>query len=261
MRAVIANGRSAVTKATILIANAIDQGATSFVGGEELTRPDNKSTFVHPLIGETHGPILPSKRKIHGLFRYPYCNSGLLFVVGEFSSRRPIADGGLRCRHRKPVSNFGGLKNVGSRRIGCGRRYCRAACLRCSRTSVFGNRRRSDSVYRELADGPIRAFDGLARSPSAYDPQVSSVNGFRHGGAAVGIPGSVRLMELVHSRYGKLPWRALFEPAIEAASAGFRVSPYLAKSLAAATKLGFSPPPWLSLLIEMGHPTAPGAIR
>jgi gamma-glutamyltranspeptidase/glutathione hydrolase len=100
-------------------------------------------------------------------------------------------------------------------------------------------------LYRASADGPIHAFDGLARSPSAYDPNLSSQSGFSHSGAAVGVPGSVRLMELLHSRYGKLPWSALFEPAIAIAKDGFRVSPYLAKSLAAAVKIGFTPPPWL----------------
>jgi gamma-glutamyltranspeptidase len=70
----------------------------------------------------------------------------------------------------------------------------------------------------------IRAFDGLARSPSAYGPQISSANGFRHSGAAVGVPGSLRLMAMLHSRYGKLPWEKLFGPAIDAASNGVRVS-------------------------------------
>jgi gamma-glutamyltranspeptidase / glutathione hydrolase len=64
-------------------------------------------------------------------------------------------------------------------------------------------------LYRESADGPIRAFDGLARSPAAYDPQVNSAPGFRHGGVTVGVPGSVYLMHHLHSRYGKLSWSAL----------------------------------------------------
>ena len=100
-------------------------------------------------------------------------------------------------------------------------------------------------LYRESANGPVRAFDGLSRSPGAFDPQTLSAKSFSHSGAAIGIPGSLRLMEFLHSRYGKLPWSTLFEPAIEIASKGFEVSPYLARSLAAAVKRGYVPPAWL----------------
>jgi gamma-glutamyltranspeptidase/glutathione hydrolase len=100
-------------------------------------------------------------------------------------------------------------------------------------------------LYRESARGPVRAFDGLARSPTAYNAQSSFTKGFAHSGAAVGVPGAVRLMALMHAGYGKLPWKALFEPAIQIAGAGFKIPPYLGQSLAAATKAGFTPPLWL----------------
>jgi gamma-glutamyltranspeptidase / glutathione hydrolase len=112
-------------------------------------------------------------------------------------------------------------------------------------------------LYRELANGPVRAFDGLARSPDAYDPKAASAKGFSHSGAAVGVPGSVQLMEFLHERYGRLPWRTLFEPAIELAGDGFSVSPYLARSLAAAVRGGFTPPPWLR--DGAGQPVGEGA--
>lgn len=113
-------------------------------------------------------------------------------------------------------------------------------------------------LYREAAQGPVRAFDGLARAPSAYDPQSFSAKGFSHSGAAVGVPGAVRLMAMLHARYGKLPWSALFEPAIQIASSGFTVPPYLGQSLAAAVRVGFAPPAWLQ--DRHGAPLPVGAV-
>jgi len=51
------------------------------------------------------------------------------------------------------------------------------------------------------------------------------------GGYAVGVPGVVKMLELAHEREGKLPWKALFEPAIKIAREGFAVSPRLHKLL------------------------------
>ncbi len=47
------------------------------------------------------------------------------------------------------------------------------------------------------------------------------------GGRSVGAPGLVRVMDMVHRQHGKLPWKALFEPAIKLAENGFAVSPRL----------------------------------
>jgi gamma-glutamyltranspeptidase / glutathione hydrolase len=47
------------------------------------------------------------------------------------------------------------------------------------------------------------------------------------GGRSVGVPGVLRLLELAHQRYGKLPWARLFTPAIRLAESGFPVSPRL----------------------------------
>src|SRR3546814_15796190 len=47
------------------------------------------------------------------------------------------------------------------------------------------------------------------------------------GGLSVGVPGNFRLMEAVHTRWGKLPWADLFQPAIDLADKGFGVTPVL----------------------------------
>ncbi len=114
------------------------------------------------------------------------------------------------------------------------------------------------ALYRDAKERRVRAFDGLAKSPAAYDPAVGASPGFSHSGAAVGAPGALRMLELMHRRFGSLPWGALFQPAIEAAEHGFAVSPYLARSIAVANRAGMPNAAWLSE--AAGKPVAQGAI-
>jgi gamma-glutamyltranspeptidase/glutathione hydrolase len=53
------------------------------------------------------------------------------------------------------------------------------------------------------------------------------------GGRSVGVPGTVKLMEEAHRRWGRLPWADAFAPAIRLAEEGFAISPRLAGQLAA----------------------------
>ena len=78
----------------------------------------------------------------------------------------------------------------------------------------------------------VEAFDGRETAPAAatgklftgtdgkpvpyYDAAV--------GGRSVGTPGAVRMLEMAHKQYGKLPWAQLFQPAITLAENGFNVS-------------------------------------
>jgi gamma-glutamyltranspeptidase/glutathione hydrolase len=48
------------------------------------------------------------------------------------------------------------------------------------------------------------------------------------GGLAVGVPGTVRGMQMAHQRFGSLPWRKLLTPAVRLARDGFTVHPKLA---------------------------------
>ncbi|EPQ31841.1 uncharacterized protein PFL1_00040 [Pseudozyma flocculosa PF-1] len=51
------------------------------------------------------------------------------------------------------------------------------------------------------------------------------------GGLAVGVPGELKAWKALHDRYGKLPWKQLFEPAIELNTRGFLVTDQLSKAL------------------------------
>ncbi|MFQ5743378.1 MAG: gamma-glutamyltransferase [Acidobacteriota bacterium] len=54
----------------------------------------------------------------------------------------------------------------------------------------------------------------------------------KRGWLAVGVPGTVAGFDKAHSQWGRLPWNQLVEPAIQLASDGILLSPYLARSLA-----------------------------
>ncbi|WP_414472141.1 gamma-glutamyltransferase [Microvirga sp. M2] len=47
------------------------------------------------------------------------------------------------------------------------------------------------------------------------------------GGRSVGVPGTLRLLETAHRRWGKLPWPQVIAPALRLAEDGFTISPRL----------------------------------
>jgi gamma-glutamyltranspeptidase/glutathione hydrolase len=76
------------------------------------------------------------------------------------------------------------------------------------------------------------AFDGRETAPATANENLflntdgKPVAFFEAvvGGRAVGVPGTVQMLEDAHRRHGKLPWQQLFEPAIQLAEQGFKVS-------------------------------------
>lgn len=99
-------------------------------------------------------------------------------------------------------------------------------------------------LHYRAADGRLIAYDGRETAPAAATANdlrwVSEAErhlplpSARASGRSIGTPGVLRMLELAHREGGRLPWAALFEPAIRMADEGFRISPRLASSIAAS---------------------------
>lgn len=81
----------------------------------------------------------------------------------------------------------------------------------------------------------LDAWDGRETAPAGATPEMFSTStgepmGFVEamvGGRSVGVPGVVAMLAAMHHSGGRLPWAALFAPAIRAAEGGFEVTPRL----------------------------------
>lgn len=60
-------------------------------------------------------------------------------------------------------------------------------------------------------------------APQASTPTMFSPGDSFHGHKIVGVPGTVRGMELAHRRFGKLPWKTVVMPAVRLAEEGFEL--------------------------------------
>lgn len=92
------------------------------------------------------------------------------------------------------------------------------------------------ALYYEKKTNQVYSFDGRETAPLAAgkylfrgkDGKPMDFYDAAVGGRAVGVPGTLRLLEMLHTRFGVKPWRDLFSPAINLAETGFIVSPRLA---------------------------------
>ncbi len=90
-------------------------------------------------------------------------------------------------------------------------------------------------VHYAAKSQSIEAYDGRETAPAAATPDMfldsdGSPRKFHDavpGGLSVGVPGLLRMLEVAHKDHGKLPWRRLFDSAIELAEEGFEISPRL----------------------------------
>ncbi|MFC7734838.1 gamma-glutamyltransferase family protein [Roseomonas sp. GCM10028921] len=115
----------------------------------------------------------------------------------------------------------------------------------------------------------LDGYEGIASAPAAATSRlIEAADGTRVGAATVarsgrsaGVPGSLRMLALVHADHGRLPWRDLLAPAIRAAEEGFPLPPGLHRALLArSAELARIPEIRAILFGAEGKPLPPGTL-
>ena len=125
-------------------------------------------------------------------------------------------------------------------------------------------------VYWNARTGEIATIDGRETTPAAAtadrflagDGRPLAFDTALIGGRSVGVPGTLRLLELAHAMWGRMPWGDLFQPAVGLAETGFSISPRLAAAIAEASEAGLASFPATRgyFLDENGAPRAEGTL-
>jgi gamma-glutamyltranspeptidase/glutathione hydrolase len=122
-------------------------------------------------------------------------------------------------------------------------------------------------VHFDAGTGKVTTFEGRETAPATAredmflspDARVRKRASVRAGGLAVGVPGTLKTLELAHGKHGKLPWKRLFAAAIELAEKGFAVSPRLHNSIRRDRYLKHFPKARSYFFDADGRPRAVGA--
>lgn len=93
-------------------------------------------------------------------------------------------------------------------------------------------------LHFDAATGRLAAWDGRETAPAAATPDLLLRDGrpipflqAMASGRAVGVPGTVAMLEAAHREHGRLPWPRLVAPAIALAEDGFPISDRLARDI------------------------------
>jgi gamma-glutamyltranspeptidase/glutathione hydrolase len=94
-----------------------------------------------------------------------------------------------------------------------------------------GNGVGSDAFAVVWSGGELHGLNASGRSPAAWDSArfAGCSEMPRRGWDSVTVPGAVSAWRDLSQRFGKLPFRTLFEPAVSYAEKGFPVSPVIAE--------------------------------
>src|SRR5438067_998874 len=94
-------------------------------------------------------------------------------------------------------------------------------------------------LYYDAGSRKLSALEGRERAPAGAQPDMfldehgkplPFVEAVRSG-RSTGVPGAIAMLYAAHSKLGRLRWKDLFQPAIRAATAGFKVPARLASFL------------------------------
>lgn len=94
------------------------------------------------------------------------------------------------------------------------------------------------ALFYNASEKKLTTIDGRETAPKNINPKQFIHDGkpmdyFEAlvGGQSVGTPGALKVLWQLHQKHGKLPWKDLFQPAIELSQKGFPISPRLYNSL------------------------------
>ena len=192
----------AVALAVLLLAVRPDAAAVAAPG--EISRPANPEIATAPSQGPREGQIAVGTR-----YMIVTANEEATKVGAQI-----LAGGGTAADAAVAVQLVLGLVEPQSSGIGGG----------------------GFALYYDAGSRQVFSFDGRETAPSqagqylfrGEDGKPMEFYNAAIGGRSVGVPGTLRLLELMHGRFGVRPWRDLFSPAITLAEQGFTVSPRLA---------------------------------
>jgi len=96
------------------------------------------------------------------------------------------------------------------------------------------------ALFHDARTNTLAAYDGRETAPAAARPdrflgrdgKPLEIFDAIAGGLAVGVPGTVRLLDTMHRAHGRLPWKRLVASAITLAERGFPVSRRLHNEIA-----------------------------
>lgn len=107
----------------------------------------------------------------------------------------------------------------------------------------------------------LHGLNASGRSPAAWTPEYFRDNGVPvQGWNSVTIPGAVSAWVELHSKFGKLPFGRLFEPAISYGRNGFLVSPTVAEQWAEQVPLFETKPGFAEAFMPGGRAPKPGEL-
>lgn len=125
-------------------------------------------------------------------------------------------------------------------------------------------------LYWDQTTEKLIALDGRETAPLAADSQLFYRNkqpmrwvDALVGGRSVGTPGVLKMLELTQSKYGKRPWKTLFNDAIHQSKEGFKISPRLHKLIASGINPGLNRYPEAReyFYLKDGSPLPTGFVR
>ncbi|WP_405404772.1 gamma-glutamyltransferase [Paracoccus sp. Ld10] len=122
-------------------------------------------------------------------------------------------------------------------------------------------------VWYDAATGEVTTLDGRETAPMAATPTLFQDDDGQPlafmeavvGGRSVGTPGTPRLLEVAHRKWGRANWSGLFQDGIDLAQNGFTVSPRLASLVASEGDALARYPAATDYFFPDGQPVAEGA--